>query len=241
MEESIITNWDYYYNLEGAEQVRANLVYTPLVSQDRKTFCMSFNRDPSYHKNPDENAQWTEEELNSRFEREVKFRNRASLVMPTLMVKDIDFDTRKIFLEWHGDDFYMQALKGGGYDAVLPNWRKQWVELITRMWSVNLIKISLHPNSWTIREGHLIPFNWFYSYDVYEEPVVIRDMLKQISLGRQEKMIPVLEAAGYNIDTPYPITKLQPIAFNSFRSNYPSELIDHILLEYPWTNSYGVL
>jgi hypothetical protein len=221
--------WDYYYNLEGNEKVRANLVYTPYVSTDKQTFCMSFNRDPKYHKYPEEEAQWTPQDLVIRFEREIKFRERAAAVMPTLAVKDIDIANRKIFLQWHGDDFYMQAIKGGGYDAVLPSWKEQWTALIRTMQSYNIIKFSLHPNSWTVKDGVLIPFNWFYTYDRNEQPIIIRDMLKQISIGRQEKLRIELEKAGFNLDTPYPVTELQKIAFNSFRSNYPEKLINDIL------------
>lgn len=194
---------------------------------------MDFNRDTLYHTDAVENAKWTDEDLQERFERELRFRNRASMVMPVVNVIDVDYYKRRIFLEWPGDDFYMLAYKAGGYEKVLPNWQEQWTDLIKKMWSVNLLKISLHPNSWIVREERLVPFNWFYSYDVHET-VTIRSMLKQISEGRQEKMFPLLEQHGLELDKPYPIKNLQPIAFNSFRANYPAELIDNIVKEYPW-------
>jgi hypothetical protein len=228
-----LTKWNYYYNLEGDEQVRANLVYTPYISPDGKTFCMSFNRDPGYHTNLTENSQWNTDSLTGRFYREIDFWKRASNSMPVLKMKDIDEDKRTLFFEWHGDDFYMQAIKAGGYDRVLPNWQEQWTTLIKKMWSADIIKISLHPNSWTVKDGELIPFNWFYSYDM-NETAVIRDMLKQISSSRQEKMKIELEKVGLNIDTPYPIKDLQVVAFNSFRSNYPNDLIDNIIQEHVW-------
>ena len=223
-------DWQFYYNLEGTEQVRANLVYTPYVSADNKTFCMSFNRDPGYHP---EDSTWTEADLDDRFMKEVLYHERAEAVVPTLPLLDIDMEERKIFLEWYGDDFYMQGLKAGGYDKVLPDWQEQWINLIKQMWSVNIVKISLHPNSWTVHNGRLIPFNWFYSYDMYEQ-AVIRDMLKQISPARQDKMTVALEKMGLNLDTPYPIKELQVVAFNSFRNNYPAELIDNIIKEHSW-------
>jgi hypothetical protein len=223
-------NWHFYYNLEEQEQVRANLVYTPYISEDNKTLCMSFNRDPGYH--PEDSA-WTEQDLEDRFLKEILFHERAEAVMPTLQLLDIDMPNRKIFLEWHGDDFYMQAIKAGSYEAVLPNWQEQWTALIKQMWSANIVKISLHPNSWTVKDGTLIPFNWFYSYDMFDQ-AVIRDMLKQISPNRQDKMLVELDKAGLNLDTPYPIKELQIVAFNSFRSNYPAELIDNIIQEHSW-------
>ena len=228
-----ISNWDFYYNIEGNEAVKANLVYTPYISPDSKTFCMEFNRNPLYHTDPTENAKWTDDDLQERFNRELRFRNRAAMVMPVVNITDVDYFKRRIFLEWPGDDFYMMAHKANGYNNVLPNWQEQWSNLIRKMWSVNLLKISLHPNSWVVRENTLVPFNWFYSYDAHEK-VTIRSMLKQISAGRQEKMFPLLEQQGLELDTLYPIKALQPIAFNSFRANYSAELIDNTIKEYPW-------
>lgn len=223
-----ISNWNLYYNKEGNEMVRANLVYTPYVSPDKTTFCMSFNRDPAYHIYDYENVHWAEVDLIERFEKELEFHTRASKVMPTLAIKDVDHANRKIFIEWHGDDFYMQGLELG-YDTVLPNWKIQWTDLVNKMWGQDIMKFSLHPNSWVAKDGVLIPFNWFFCYDKAEPNITIRNVLKQISYERQEKLGVVLKAAGMDLDTPYNVTTLQQVAFNSFRSNYPADLIDNII------------
>jgi predicted component of viral defense system (DUF524 family) len=218
-----ISDWNYYYNLEGQENVRANLVYTPYVSPDNTTFCMSFNRDRGYHKNENENVQWTEELLTERFLKEIKFHSQASETIPTLRIKDINHSNRKIFLEWHGDDFFMQGLKADGYNKVLPNWQEQWLDLIKKMRAADIFKISLHPNSWIAHQDTLIPFNWFFCYQENDEAVTLQSLLIQISSGRQEKLgsLDLLE-----LRTP---RQLQQIAFNSFRHNYPTELIDNVL------------
>lgn len=223
-----ITNWTHYYNLEGEELVRANLVYTPYVSPDNRTFCMSFNRDPAYHTDTVENAQWTEEILTERFNREIEFHTKASFRVATLKVLDIDVQKRQIFLKWYGDDFYMQGLKAGGYYNVLPNWQAQWKQAIMEMWDAGITKMSLHPNSWTVQAGVLIPFNWFFSYDC-EDELAINDVIIQISQGRQEKLITFLESQDMDLQTMYSVRTLQNITFNSFRSNYPDNLIDEIL------------
>jgi len=220
--------WDYYYNLEGGEQVRANLVYTPYVSVDKKTFCMSFNRDPGYHSDSDENAQWNDDLLTERFNRELEFYFRAGKTMPTLKIIDLDIRARKIYLEWHGDDFYMQGYMNGGFGRVLPDWQEQWLTRMEQMWNAGIVKMSLHPNSWVSKDGVLVPFNWFFSY-CDSEQVVIRDVLQQISPGRQEKLSKVLSSAGMDVDTPYNAKYLQRITFDSFRSNYPADLIDRAL------------
>ena len=87
----IADDWNFHYNLEGKEWIRQNLVYTPYISPDKKTMCMSFNRDPHYHCWPEENLRWTDELLNDRFAREVTYYDIARAAdIPTLKIKDID-------------------------------------------------------------------------------------------------------------------------------------------------------
>jgi len=215
-----LAKWDLYYNLEGDQPVRANLVYTPYISPDQKTICMSFNRDIAYHKYPEENVMWTEELLSDRFNKELEFHKLASMTMPTLRLLDADTTKREVYFEWHGADFFMQGLAAGGYDNVLPDWQEQWLSLIEKMWAANIYKISLHPNSWIAHDGKLIPFNWFFCYHKNSSPVTVQSLLLQISSGRQEKL------AGIELETPFTPIQLQTIAFNSFRQNYPKELIE---------------
>jgi len=229
-----ISNWSYYYNTEdnewGREQVRANLVYTPRVSPDKSTFCLDFNRDRQYHCFADENRDWNEFELDSRFKREVKAYELAHLYMPTLAIKDVDYTNRRVFIEWHGDDFYMQGFnQEGNYDKVCSDWKAQWLSLFKVMQNRGLYKISLHPNSFVVHKDVLIPFNWFFTYEKSEPLVTFRSLLIQISAGRQDKLNSVLDTYGVTLDTPLELNALQRIALNSFRSNYPSDLIDEAL------------
>ena len=221
-----LSTWKYYYNLEGTENVRANLVYTPLVSPDQKTFCMDFTRDTNYHWKVPENVLWTEDELQQRFINELNFQEQASKIMPTLEIKDVDYETRKIFIEWHGDDFLMQRIKDPN---ILPNWQDQWLDRLTTMWDNNIAKISIHPNSWTVRGTEFVPFNWFFCYPLNGTPITIRSFMIQVSAQRQEKMEAALRKLGFNLDTYYSIKDIQKVALNSFRANYPAELIDRAL------------
>lgn len=224
-----VTNWDLYWNIEGTDCYRANLVYTAYRSPDKKHFCQWFIRDIRYHNDNDENSLWTEQLLEDRFRKEIKFHAVASQSMPTLKIVEIDELQRKIIYEWPGDDFFMQSIYAGSREAVLPNWKEQWVELIEKMWQSNITKLSLHPNSWTVDNGVLIPFNWFYCYDTDTGTDSFSNMSIQISSGRKENLYPILEKFNIDWDKEYPVKDLQLIAFNSFRNNYPKELIDGVI------------
>jgi hypothetical protein len=151
--------------------------------------------------------------------------------MPTLPIVDIDEQQRKIIFEWPGDDFLMQSIAAGSREAVLSDWKEQWVDLIEKMWEANITKLSLHPNSWTVRDGILIPFNWFFCYDTDKDTDSFDNLLIQISAGRMEKLEPILEKLGIKKEKNYPVKMLQNAAFESFRFNYEDELIDRMLHE----------
>ena len=224
-----ITNWDLYWNLEGSEMVRANLVYSAYVSPDRKYFCQWFHRDERYHPDRNENVGWTDELLENRFRKELKYHGLASQAMPTLPIVDIDERQRKIIFEWPGDDFLMQSIQAGSRENILPDWKDQWRSLIEKMWNTNITKLSLHPNSWTVKDGVLIPFNWFFCYDTDIDTDSFSNLLIQISPGRMEKLEPILERLGIDKEKQYPVKRLQTAAFESFRFNYDDVLIDRML------------
>lgn len=224
-----ISNWDYYYNEEPGDRFRANLVYTAYVSPDKKTLCMKFFRDSKYHTDLDENKLWTEDLLEERFRRELKFYDLAKDKIPVAEILDVNEQTKSIFLKWPGDDFYMMGYKNS-YDAVLPNWREQIKQRFSEMWSLGILKFSMHPNSWIVYEdGILRPINWFFTFDENESEKSIGEYLIQLSDSRQEKLTPLLEKYGIDINKKYKLWDLQNICFESFRFNYPTELIDEIL------------
>ena len=224
-----MTNWDYYWNEEPGDRFRANLVYTAYISGDRKTLCMSFNRDVNYHSNLEENTLWTEELLAERFQRELKFYNKAAGKIPVAELLDIDENNRKIYIKFPGDDFYMMGYKSS-YDQVLPNWREQITERFKEMWSLGILKFSMHPNSWIVYEdGILRPINWFFTFEEGEPEKSISEYLIQLSDSRQDKLRPLLEKFNIDIEKKYQLWDLQNICFESFRHNYPTELIDSLL------------
>ena len=224
-----VTNWDLYWNYENGDCFRANLVYSAYRSPDKKYFCQWFHRDVRYHSNLEENKLWTEDLLEDRFRKEIKYHARASQTMPVLDIVEIDEKARKVIYAWPGDDFLMQTYNISSLEELLPDWKEQWISLIEKMWQANITKLSLHPNSWTVRDGVLVPFNWFYCYDTDTGTDSFENMNIQISTGRKENLYPILQHFNIDWEKQYPVKRLQLVAFNSFRKNYPSDLIDRII------------
>lgn len=223
-----LSDWEYYYNEEPGDRYRANLVYTAYVSPDKKTLCMRFIRDIGYHKDPVENKLWTDDLLEERFRRELKFHSLAKLHTPVVDIIDVDETSRSIFIKWPGDDFYMMGYRKS-YDSVLPDWKDQIKQRFTEMWSAGILKFSIHPNSWLLfDDGILRPFNWFFTFSDNEESKSINDFMIQISDSRRDSLGPILKKNGWDLDTKYSLKELQNISLESFRKNYPSDLIDQL-------------
>lgn len=223
-----ISKWNFYYNEEPGDKFRANLVYTPYISPDKKTLCMRFFRDTAYHTDIEENKLWTEELLNERFQRELKFYNLAKQKMPVADILEIEEKTRSIYIRWPKDDFYMMGYQSS-YNTVLPNWKEQIKQRFREMWSMNILKFSIHPNSWIIyQDGILRPFNWFFTFLDNEHDRPITDFLIQISSTRIEILNPILNKYGYDIDSIYTLKELQNLALETFKKNYPCDLIEDL-------------
>jgi hypothetical protein len=224
-----LDNWNYYYNTSNGEQHRANLVYTALVSPDKKTFCMKFSRDKNYHPFFEENIEWTEQLLTERFERELHIYSLAKTKIPIVDILDVNYNKREIYIKWPGDDFYMMGLQKS-YEDIVPDWKSQIVDRYKEMWSLGLVKLSQHPNSWVVfDDGILRPWNWFFTFERSEEKKSISEFLIQISKPRQEKGIALLKKHGIQLEEKYDIWQLQDIFFESFRINYPNDLVDTLL------------
>ena len=223
-----LSNWTYHYDVQqDGRPMRANLVYTAYINPERNQLCMEFIRQPDYHNNDIENERWTDDMLEERFRREIKYQVKAKANnIPTLDIIDIDYANRRIFIEWYDTDFYTLGQRANGYDNVLPGWEDQWLNIMTQLWANDMYKISLHPNSFAIKNNTLVAFNWFFTYNKEEPAMSLKELSAQISTERMDKLQPVMDMYNVTVDTLIPVTTLQAIALTVFKTNYPHDLMD---------------
>jgi len=198
--------YDYYWNdIPGVGLSRNNLIYTSLISEDKKTFVQWYFNDVNYHKDQNEIVDSNKMEL--KWLREVNYltqmRNNYPNLVPT--IKNIDLDNRKLYLEIDGLDFWNRAgCLTENYDRVLPDWQ----------------------GSYFIVDGKLKSINYFFTYRENEGPISIADHSSHIHSQRQEIMRKQVEAMGLDWNAPQPLGKLQELCFESFRTNYPADFIE---------------
>lgn len=222
------TDFEYYYNdVPGKGLCRNNLIYTSLISKDRKTFCQWYHNDTDYHRG--QNQIVDPELMEEKWLREVNYITQMRNIFPHLVpnIINIDLEKRKLYLEIDGVDFWQQAdpIKQD-YDSVLPNWREQMLEIFKAHKSLGIYKYSLHPSSYFVVNDQLKSINYFFCYRDFDQQISLRNVMSHISEDRQKDLLPKMNAAGINVDTVTPFKDIQLLAFESFKTNFPSDFMD---------------
>jgi hypothetical protein len=222
------TKFDYYYNdVPGKGLCRNNLIYTSLISSDRKTFCQWYHNDTEYHRG--QNQVVDPSLMEEKWLREVNYITQMRNVYPDLVPKiiNIDLAQRKLYLEIDGVDFWQQAdpIKQD-YDSILPNWREQMLEIFKAHKALGIYKYSLHPSSYFVVNGRLKSINYFFCYRDLDNQISLRSVMSHISEDRQADLFPKMLAMGIDVDAPTPFKDVQLLAFESFKTNFPADFMD---------------
>jgi len=217
----------YYNNTPEYGLVRNNLIYTSLISKDKKIFCQWYHNDTDYHKGM--NQIIDPELMEDKWNREVKYLSLMNEHYPELVpeILEIDYITKKIFLKIDGPDFWQQHYDNNcTYDKVLPDWQDQMIEIFKAHKSLNFYKYSLHPSSYFIVNNRLKSINYFFCHSDEEELVPLKNFKSHISDGRQSKLEETMAKAGITWDSVLSYNSMQFMAFESFKSNYPDGFIE---------------
>jgi hypothetical protein len=220
--------YDYYYNnVPGVGPTRNNLIYTSLMSADKKVFVQWYYNDTYYHAGKNEVVDINL--MDQKFDREVKYLHMMEKIFPDMIprILDIDRTERKIYLEVDGPDFWEQAgCDMANFDKVLPNWQEQMLNIIEAHHAVCLYKYSMHPSSYFVVDGKLKSINYFFTYHLTEGPISIADHTSHIYSTRQAEMRKHTEAMGISWTEPQPLALLEELCWESFRTNYPADFIE---------------
>jgi len=223
--------FEYYYNNVPEKGLcRNNLIYTSLISKDRKTFCQWYHNDTEYHKG--QNQVIDPEKMQEKWSREVRFLIEMSREYKDKIPKilEIDYTDKKIYLEIDGPDFWEQAgCLTENYDKILPDWKEQMLSIIRAHKSLNLHKYSMHPSSYFIVGGELKSINYFFTYHKDEPNIAIDEVQSHIHSNRQEEMRKNLGKLGISWNDPQPWEVMDKLCWNSFRTNYPQKFIEKCL------------
>ena len=224
-------NYEYYYNdIPGVGLCRNNLIYTSLISEDKKTFVQWYHNDTVYHQG--QNEVIDPAKMEEKWLRELKYLKLMSGAYPDLVpkIQDIDYNNKKIYLEIDGLDFWNKSnCTTENYDSVLPDWQDQMFNIIQAHRNIGLYKYSMHPSSYFLIDGKLKSINYFFAYHKSEPKFSIKDVESHIYSTRQNEMKKYLETLNIKWDEPQEFSVLERLCWNSFRTNYPTDFIERVL------------
>ena len=223
-------SFEYYYNdVPGKGLVRNNLVYTSLISKDKKVFCQWYHNDTDYHKG--KNRVVDSDLMEEKWLRELNFLTQMRNSYPDLVpeIINIDFAQRKLFLKIDGVDFWQRHYDNNcTYDDVLPDWREQTINIIKAHRALGIYKYSMHPSSYFIVDGKLKSINYFFAYKEGEPPITVNKVISHISEDRIESAKTIAEANNITFDTPIDLKTFQLLIFESFKNNYPEDFAEEL-------------
>jgi len=219
---------NYYFNqIPGQEPWRNNLIYTSLISDDKKTFVQWYHNDSEYHAGKNQVVDPTK--MEEKWLREVNYITQMRNVYPDLVptIINIDLSSRKLYLEIDGPDFWQQSLDGNcTFDEVLPDWQEQMLNIIKAHRSLGLWKYSMHPSSYFIVDGKLKSINYFFTYRDNENNISIKDVESHIYSTRQDELKKHITSLGIEWDKQQPFDLLNELCWQSFSNMYPKDFIE---------------
>lgn len=225
-----MTDYEYYYNnVPGHGLCRNNLIYTSLISKDRKTFVQWYHNDTEYHRG--QNQVVDPQHMQAKWLREVNYLTQMRNAYPDLIpnIQKIDLEQRKLYLDIDGPDFWERAgCQLENYDSVLPDWQEQMLEIIKAHKSLGLYKYSMHPSSYFVIDGRLKSINYFFCYRKTEPYFSIKDVESHIYSTRQEEMRKHIAGLGIEWDVPQPFEIMEQLCWSSFSNNYPADFIEKV-------------
>ena len=166
--------------------------------------------------------------MEEKWLREVNFIQQMELKYPQHVpeIQDIDFMNKKLYLKIDGPDMWELAGCEGNDYSVVDNWEEQMLEIIQAHKDLGLYKYSMHPSSYFVVEGKLKSINYFFTYSDQDLGISLRSVMSHISEDRQADLFPKMEAAGIDVNKDTPHSQIQLLAFDSFKTNFPDEVME---------------
>lgn len=220
----------YYNNVPGKGLVRNNLIYTSLISEDKKVFCKWYFNDTDYHKG--KNKVVDPDVMDSKWARELKYLTFMSKNYPDYVpeILDINLEERKIFLKIDGVDLWQQHYENHcTFTDILPDWEDQLVDTFKIYHENKFYKFSNHPSSYFVVDGKLKSINYFFCHSYDEEFITMNQIKSHISEERLDSVDPILKKYSVeNFDQPIKLKTFNKIVMDSFESNYSTGFMNKL-------------
>jgi hypothetical protein len=97
---------------------------------------------------------------------------------------------------------------------------------------LGIYKYSLHPSSYFVVDGKLKSINYFFCYENIDPMISLNSVMSHISEDRQADLFPKMSAMGIDVNSATSFSTIQRLAFESFKTNFPSDFMDTAITLY---------
>ena len=144
-------NFKNFYKFKGGLAV-TNMLYEPLVTENKKIFCMNWNKNNYY-----DNKEMTEELYNFWFNQETRYLLKLKNKKYIPEILDIDYKKRKITFRWY--DKSLNALIENNEINKISNWQNKIKAIKDDLEKEKIYKINMYPHTFYFddnNEAHIM-------------------------------------------------------------------------------------
>jgi hypothetical protein len=200
-----LENYSNFYKIDPNSNnlIETNLIYTPKISSDNKTMCMSFDfYDPYlYNRNFDNpNRKFYNKELvNYFFNRELKYFQKFQGKFYTPKIVDIDEDTQRIFFEWGGKSCNHIIYSAESLTDYCIDWKDQLYNILKDIKESGFCKASLYPHCFYIRDRQLFTIDYYGCAEINDPYVKLDDIRGMMGVSSIERFNRATEGNYLNL------------------------------------------
>lgn len=206
------SKWDIFYKFKQGGKLRANLVYVPLISKDKTTFCMDYNLNKSYFF---DRPLYTEEVCRFYFDNEIRWLQHFKHKKFAPEIIDIDTVNRKIFFKWYDTSLNHILENKKSLDEY-----KDSIKSIFNEISVSVLKINYYPHTCYVDLNNNVRIHDFYGCVSKSNSFLPMDKLTPI-LGKMD----IWRFGQYNVDGLVDMKKVYDMALQVNSGEWPFEII----------------
>ena len=153
-------NWTPWFKIYDGIPQPTNLLYTPLVNEDKNIMCMLFDETSPYQQ---ENTRLNKELVDFFFQQEVEHIQLFQGYDWAPQLLDIEYENRKIFIEWNRETLNTIIFTPGrSLDEECPDWREQIFTILSNIVGAGYLKMALYPHCFFIDKiGKIKTFDFY--------------------------------------------------------------------------------
>lgn len=192
--------WRYFYKIDQYDRTYcpANIIYSPYISPDDSTYCMSWDHEDPYQFSTYRTA-YTKDTVDFFYKREREFLEMFKDKPWAPEILEIDDAQKKIFYKWGKSCNHLIYSGEQDLNELCPTWKEQLSAIITDVYDAGYYKMSMYPHCCYLDESNNLRTMDFYACVSRAHPLIEKTVLQGL-IGLDEANRFGTASAGDYID-----------------------------------------